>query len=409
MTDLEQIRPRFAAAIEANDLSTVERMLGEHRELANADLRAPEDRDAFTNGFPLHRACENAQWQLAEVLLEHGADPDAPGSDPDDRPEIGIPLHCAVCDRNYALANLLLDHGANPNSYPYCDKSTIERLFYHVCEVAPPLKLIRRAYAQYLPDREVLEQTSAAGLVASNAKEEIRLFARMLDVGAEPPFTALVRGGFHNLLMEIVEHSPDTDGTPHDHPKSQVFDNIFGAARWYGYPTLLKRLIELCPARLDYGRAIETISTAIGSHNRDGGYPEYRQIIVIMLERLKTLGALKEAKQDPEFNPLYQIATDFCWHRNYGYKAEIVEPECYVDLAELFVAWGFGEIDYRDPESGHSPLSAAVKRGHHPGIGVYIQWLVDRGADLREGEVDELNPRVIARESGLDEIARILA
>ena len=54
------------------------------------------------------------------------------------------------------------------------------------------------------------------------------------------------------------------------------------------------------------------------------------------------------------------------------------------DQAELFVLWGFDNIEHRDPKSGHSPLSAAVNRGHHPGIATYIRWLLKRGADLRE-------------------------
>ena len=230
----------------------------------------------------------------------------------------------------------------------------------------------------------------------------------MVDLGGQPPFTALVREGFHDLLFEIIEHSQDSDGTPHDHPNSKVLDNIAGAARWYGYPQLVRRLMEHSSYQYDYGNTLSTISVAIGSHNRDGDYSKYREIIVMQLEALKKHGDLERAQKDPDFKPIYQLGTDFTWHENYGYRAEIAKPECYIDLAELLVSWGFDDIDFRDAKTSHSPLTAAVKRGHHPGIATYVQWLLDKGADLRESDVDEVNPLSIAKEKGLSEIQQIL-
>ncbi len=117
----------------------------------------------------------------------------------------------------------------------------------------------------------------------------------MLDLGGKPPFCAIVRDEtdrFVDLLVEIAHHSQSETGTLHDHPKSTVLNNIFGAARWYGYPKLVRRLMKDFPSEFNYASAIDTIGVAIGSHNRDGGYPEYREIIAMQLERLKSRGEL---------------------------------------------------------------------------------------------------------------------
>jgi len=405
----QAVRDRFAASIEAGDVTSVERLLLDEPLLANADLRVAEDRDRFTNGLPLLRAFQQKHDELAELLLKHGAHPDAPGSDPDDQPELGLPLHVAAAEhRNYRLANVLLDCGATPNSYPNCDKATIERMFYQAREAGLSESIVRRAYAQYLPDRDELESISVAELVNSEMAATIKLFLRMVGLGAQSPFTAIVREGFDDLAMEIVEHCRHEDGTPHDHPNSKVLNNIAGAARWYGYPKLVRRLMGHSSYRYCYDSAIGTIGVAIASHNRDGGYADYREIIVMQLEEIESHDDLEKAKQDPSFHPLHKIATDFTWHENYGYRADIAQPECYIDLAELFVSRGLGDINYRDPNTNHSTLSAAVKRGHHPGIGTYVQWLLENGANLRESDPAEVNPIAIAAEKGFDEIRQLL-
>lgn len=405
----QQRRDQLAAVIETGDVQAASQLLDDHPLLVNADLRAAEDRDQFTNGMPLVRACQRNHDQLAELLLQHGAHPDAPGNDPDDQPELGMPLHAASVDhRNYGLAHLLLDHRATPNAYPNCDQATIERMFYQAREAGVSDAVVRRAYARFLPDRGALESMAVADLVGTDASEPIKLFARLVDLGGQPPFCALVREGFDDLLLEIIDHSRNTDGTPHDHPRSTVFDNISGAARWYGYPKLVRRLRDHSSYRYDYDAVIGTIGVAIASHNRDGDYADYREIIHMQLDELKAHGDLERAQADVNFTPLYQMATDFTWHANYGYRADIAEPQCYVDLAELFISWGLGDVNYQDPQTGHTPLSAAVLRGHHPGISAYIQWLLDHGADLRQSAAEAVNPRAIAAAKGLDEIQQLL-
>ncbi|MFK7817429.1 MAG: hypothetical protein AB8G99_01815 [Planctomycetaceae bacterium] len=338
----------------------------------------------------------------------HDADPNAASANVESAPEFGMPLHMAVCDQRFELANLLLDSGASANAYPNCDKAAVEQAFYLAQAAGLEENVCRPFYAKYLPEREQAESQSTLSLVRPDAPEAIQLFARLMELGGQPPFTAIVRGGFLDLVKEIVVTSRDEPGTPHDHPNSTVFNNVFGAARWYGYPKLVKWFMEQFPTEFTSDLAMGTTGVAIGSHNRDGSYADYREIIVAQLERIDELGELEMARRNPDFKPLFHMATDFTWHDNYGYRAEIAEPECYVDLAELFVSYGFNDIEYRDPKSDHSPLSAATKRGHHPGIGTYIEWLLDKGADLRLSAPDDVNPIALAKEKGFDEILQLL-
>ena len=402
------VRDEFSIAIENGDFDAAKRMLAASPALSGLDLRESDSQDKFTNGFPLFRACKKNDERLAVLLLECGADPNSASGEPEDHPEYGMPLHFSVELNNFRLANILLDYGANPNSFPNCDKATIEQLFYKAQRSGIPNALVRRAYAKFLPVDAKTHDETAARLVGDNASEEVLLFARMVDLGAQPPFTALVREPYHDLLFEIIDHSKHSPGTPHDHPNASVISNIAGAARWYGYPKLVRKLMENSNEEYCYESALSTIGVAIASHNRDGDYSDYREIIVMQLEWLDRNGLKERALADEAFQPFYHIATDFTWHENYGYRAKIAEPECYVDLAELFHHWGKGGINFQCADSGHSPLSAAVKRGHHPGISIYVQWLLDNGADLRESDTADVNPIEIAKSKGNAQILEIL-
>ena len=409
--EVSELESKFWNAIGEGEFEVVKSCLGEESSLASKRFPTHNRTVYCTDGLPLHRACQKGHWEIAQLLLDHGADPDAKREldEIGEHREIGMPLYFTVADhKNYRFAHFLLDHGCSPNSYPYCDQATISRVFYQAREAGLPSAVVRRAFASYLPDQATLETQSVADLVGTDAAESVRLFSRMADLGGTLPFVTLVREGYHDLAIEIVEHSHDKDGTPHDHPNSNVLDNITGAARWYGYPELFRRLMDHQSYRYSYEDTIGTIGIAISSHNRDGGYADYREIILMQLEELKSRGDLEKAQQDPNFRPLYHIASDFTWHNNYGYRAEIAKPECYIDLAELFVSWGFDNIEQRDPNSNHSPLSKAVARGKHPGITTYIRWLLEKGADLRQSDSDEVNPIAIARENEFDEIRKLL-
>ena len=49
-----------------------------------------------------------------------------------------------------------------------------------------------------------------------------------------------------------------------------------------------------------------------------------------------------------------------------------------------------------------------MKRGHHPGISVFIEWLLEEGADMCPDSTAEMSAIEIAKERGYEEIANML-
>ena len=69
----------------------------------------PDQVDRDTGNTPLHYACQLDYPDVADILLQHGADPNAVSKIND------TPIHCAIQNGNAGLVNLLIEHGANPN------------------------------------------------------------------------------------------------------------------------------------------------------------------------------------------------------------------------------------------------------------------------------------------------------
>lgn len=394
------LRESLHVALLADDLKFATELLAETPLLANTDLRPPEARDEFTHGYPLVIASQRDNAEIARVLLEAGADPDSPSTSESDPPEHGMPLHLATRWQNYALANLLLDRGSDPNSFPHCDQSTVEIAFYQARLLGIPDGLVRRSCAGWLPDCNALVEKQATDCLNAISSDSARLFARLIDAGGMMSMSALLREGYGDLAAEIVSHGADEPGSPHDHPPGTIFEGVLGAARWHGYPAMVRYLMSEYPDRFDYPTLIETIHCAVVSHNRDGAYREYREIIAMQLEGLESRGLIPATRGDESFNPIFTMAEHFTWHKNYGFRAEIATPDCYIDLAELFDSFGLCDVNYLDPDSGQSPLTAAVSRAAHPGIEVFVRWLLEQGADRRIGHPDDVNPLQIAMKQG---------
>lgn len=76
---------------------------------AKPKLIGERSRDGFT---ALHLACFFKHRDVAEFLLDHGADPDAVA----DNPSGVTPLHSAAAARSNEIVSLLLESGADPNA-----------------------------------------------------------------------------------------------------------------------------------------------------------------------------------------------------------------------------------------------------------------------------------------------------
>ena len=391
---------KFWEAVVVGDVSVVTRMLAEDATLANRDFRPVEKRNAHTDGFPLVRACHDGNYELAEVLLEHGADVDA-RSPTEEQREFGIPLFISVYDEhdrkpNYDIANLLLDHGASTDAFPWCHEPMAYWLYGAAMRAAPDLvsPMIHKGVKKYLPERDREYPT-----LPSNAPEEVKLFERVLNKGVELGLVSVMKHGHYDLIEEMLRHDPQ-----------QCFEQLSGAASWYGYVKVWDLVMQICPELHSFQKAKETIHAATKSHNRDGSYADYRRLIEMQLKYVQQLGRLEELRTsgDP-FKAHQLLASNFCWHSNYGYKAGVSKPEHLLDLAELYLSYGFTDFNYRDPETNRTPLATAIARGTHPGMLEYAKFLIRQGADLCRDDPDDSNPMALATKIDAEKHAELRA
>jgi ankyrin repeat protein len=93
---------KYDAAVEGGDLVTVKALTNEDRQIVNGR--------GWGNTTPLILAAQNDQTQIAQFLVERGADVNASAEGG------ATPLHIAAQRNNRALAKLLLAHNAKINA-----------------------------------------------------------------------------------------------------------------------------------------------------------------------------------------------------------------------------------------------------------------------------------------------------
>jgi|GEM_PF-1969928 len=378
----------FWKAIEMSDLSTVKKMLDKDSSLAVRDFRPIEKQNPHPDGFPLMKACQEGNYDLAKLLLEHGADPDAICPTEEQR-VFGGPLFISVYDEDerkprYDIANLMLDHGASVDAYPWCHEPMVYWLYGAAMRAAPDFvpKMVHRGVQKYLPDGE-RDYPS----LSEDAPEAVKLFDRVLSIGIELPLNSVIKHEHYELIEEMLRHDPQL-----------CLDQLRGAASWYGYPKVWDLIMEICPDLHSCESAREAIHAATKSHNRDGSYADYRRLIEMQLIYLQEQGELEELRTgDSAYKAHHWLAKNFCWHNNYGYKASVSKPEHLLDLAELYISYGFDDFNCRDPETNRTPLATAIARGTHPGMLEYADFLIQHGADLCRNEPEETNPLALAK------------
>ncbi len=285
-----------------------------------------------------------------------------------------MPLCHAVHRHDYPMLNLLLDHGASVHAYPYCDHGMIDRLWYQAHEAGADTEIVRYAYREYL--EEGLDLPPSPGV----QPPAIQACRRVVGQGAIPTIAALVRTNQDALIQDLLLANPGLRSPPLSYPDCTIFENAVYASSWFGYPSIMNRILEVHRELLTSTTALSAIKNAITSHNRDGSADDYRQIVHNLLSSLETSNALGAIRDDHALMPFHQLAEHFCWPSNYGHKAPLSTGEDMISMARVFLTFGFHDHDVLQKDSGRTALQLAQARADHAGVPMYIDFL----KDLRE-------------------------
>ena len=185
----------FISALRENDLAQVRRFLEDDAKLANAKVRG-------------------AAWHLAGTVREAGTD--GPGKVPEDDQRTTTPLHHASVTGKADLAQLLVEFGADVNGLGFQDN----------CDISPPI--ILAAWEGDLETMRVLLEAGADPNLGGNA-----LFTALEHGRRDKAEVLLKHGGTHDIFTasmygdegavkalvkeqpELVhERSPSRDRTP---------------------------------------------------------------------------------------------------------------------------------------------------------------------------------------------------
>jgi ankyrin repeat protein len=244
---------------------------------------------------PISAAARRNDIELARLLLEHGADPNAP----EEGAPRGHALWIAVHDRRYDLARLLLEHGADPNGMVESSGTPLD-----MAQRDPELLALLRAYgaAERRTPRDEL-----ARLVADRRFDDVERIVRQQpalihDDGSwdEGVLAGPAHAGDHEMLALLIrlgaQVPPVSKWAPYyyfKHEATAAFLLAHGMSpnhmNWHRL-TLLHHMAaegELGKARLlvDHGADVDAIdeeyrSTPLGLAARRG----QRALVEFLLE-----------------------------------------------------------------------------------------------------------------------------
>ena len=373
MSDQPRTHP-FWQAVSSNSLELAGALLEKEPSLASKDFRSADEqhKDPYDCRFPLVKACQQGHDAMVELLLQHGADIDAKSPTAEQR-GFGEPILVAVESGHYGVANLLLDHGADVNAHGYCSPSIVEELYEAARKVGAPVKLVRKGLEHYLGKTEIPP-------LDTNAPEVVKLFERTLTLGGIPSLESIVHDRYYELVEELFRKCPEAPGTPHDHPHGTVFVNLCNAGSWGGFPRVFEIAMECCPHLHSPALAKNAISRALVSHNRYGTIHDYEELIETQLLFLKDQEELESTIKDGSLQPHGLLAKNYLWPGWCGPETSPSTAESMIRLTEMFIRYGFDDLNRRDRKSGLTPLAQALERKDHPGMAKYAAYLVEHGA-----------------------------
>ena len=295
---------------------------------------------------------------------------------PDSRVSIGLPLVGAAMHGQVDMVRLLLDRGADINAkHPtteFCDQGVallwaFERKHYDVVNL--------------LLDRGASDDAWIDGAWS---------------------FKHFVTESEHQQIRDRVLSEEEKNPPPLPSPSFKPWTGI-----------LVGNIRELPPP--SPGEALSAIGAALYSHNRDGSYENYKEIITVMLEQ----GADQNKNMDVsdwDLNNLtydqktwagtllHWLSTMYLEPVNHSNNPAMPTMAELVELARIFLQHG-ADIEARHPLSNMTPLSLAVEQGHLE----YVMFLLEQGAKVHLDDPSETNPVSIAKRLGFREIARALS
>ena len=363
-----QNKTGFREAVQENNMAVVSELLGDAPELVNLDLRPSASQDHFTQGFALTIAADHGHVNMVKLLLKNGADPNAAGIDQVDPPEFGLPICLAVENKDYEMANLLLDHGASINAFPYCDLPMIEKLFNQARKAGVASSTIRKGFTKYLGPYDLHEP-------GEKHPDVIKLYHRVLNLGVEHSLSTIVRDENMPLIADLLKTCATKPCTKLSYPAGSFFENIVYQAAWYGYPKILQLCMDLCPDLFNGEISRQSIYRAIISHNRDGTNEDYIKLIQVQLEFLKSIDKLEWIKSEKSLYPFHELAKHFLNKDTYGCKAPLTTGSDLINIARLFLSFGFNDFDKKHPSENLTAIEKAKARLDHEGMVAYVTFL----------------------------------
>ena len=137
--------------------------------------------------------------------------------------------------------------------------------------------------------------------------------------------------------------------------------------------------MQCCPDLYDRKMSIAVLRSAIRSHNRVGLASEYYELVETQLKFLKDKQLIRSVIEGDEFLPHFMLAENYLWPGWYGDERDPSTVEAMIELSDLFIRYGFTDINRIDLESKRTALVRAQSRAEHPGLSEFADYLISLG------------------------------